>query len=176
MNLEIIKSMALAELKELMLEATDPSVYIPKGLSHDGAREVLQATVAEIANRNNQPVVPITLDRNSLLVKTGLVSMPEPIVYKGHSKPRRFSHKYFICVDGTDHEVSRKLFHTEMEKLVGTAEWKRRKYDKHGFHPIVNHTNKQPDLKTKSGQFVWMYKGHKIEAKCIATALKGDFK
>ncbi len=172
MNLEILKQMASAELKELMLEATDPSIYIPKGLSHDGAREVLQATVTEIANRNNQFVVPITLDRNSLLVKTGLVTMSEPVVYKGHAKPRRFSHRYFICVDEVDHEVARKLFHVEIEKLIGTTEWKRRKYDKHGFHPIVNHTNKQSDLKTKDGQFVWAYKGHKIEAKCIATPLK----
>ncbi len=174
MNLEIIKQMASAELKELMLETTDPSIYIPKGLSHDGAREVLQATVTEIANRNNKLVVPITLDRNSLLVKTGLVTMPEPVVYKGHAKPRRFSHRYFICVDGADHEVRRKLFHNEMEKLIGTMEWKRRRYDKHGYHPIVNHTNKQPNLKTKDGQFVWTYKGHKIEAKCIATLLKGE--
>ena len=171
LDLSEIKKMDMGELRGLLVSATDPQEYIPKGFTHEQAGEIMQAVSTEIVARNNQPVVPLTMDRNSLLVKAGLVKLPEPVVYKGHSKPRRFSHKYFISVDGTDHEVSRRMFHIEMEKLITPEVWKKRRFDKLGFHPIVNHTNKQSDLKSKPGKFVWAYKGHRIEAKCTAEFL-----
>jgi hypothetical protein len=174
MNLELIKAMTNGELRELFMESSDPQIYIPKGLTHTQSLEVMYATATEIATRNNKPIVPITLDRNSLLVQTGIVKMPEPLVYKGHSKKRRFSHKYFLVVDGKEHLMSRTLFHKEIEKLIGSEEWNRRRYNKHGYHPIVNFANRQQDLKSKDAKFTWQYKGHTIIARCHAEPLKGD--